>query len=811
LPPWSSYGSRVSRVYGSAGSKVRDLIAQTKIVIFAVFCDSLLYGYQTQCTFRSSLVSYQVGHNHHRQMPQNNDGFQPMEFEPLNDTRPSTGRRRTAGRTDLSTTTLVTRIVIGAVGVVAVVAVAAAVGIRVVSLVSSTGNDTSVWYRGNSPPMAFREEDRIVQLGVAPPDWDPDLPRQSQESTSSLLDPPVRLPDPYGWLRDDDRENSMVLDYLYAENNYTSQRLNHLTPLADELSKELLHYMEETSHSFPILDRSYFYYRRTIEGRPYPEHCRAPRPTCSKDNDDDGDDDTVDVAEYLQKHLSAWDGTPDTPILPEEVVYLDENDLALGFAFFASGDLVVSPSETLMAYTVDTTGNELYYLRIAEISTGRTVFQDETLVLSADLEWGLDDDTLFYSKPDDTQRTYQVYKYTISLRAEELLYEELDVTYWVGFGVTQDKNYLVVEAGSSESSEVYYASLENVRKSTLKSISKRRQQVLYSVEHYEGNWWILSNLNDSDGDLKLWTLPVGQESDNRWTLVPDPSSEFTWLDKIAIENLGVFKNHIVLEGRYEGTKDIWILTMDPGDASKISTIDRVEFKLEQAHTAELASNLEYDTSEIVINFVSMVTPAQQIQIDMLHPNSEDRMVLYEKRVPGYQKALYRCTQIQVPSRDGKTQIPVSLVYQQSTWEKLKERGELVPIHLYAYGAYGSSMDDTFSTTRLPLLDRGMIFAVAHVRGGGEMGRKWYTDGKLLKKHNTFDDFVDVGRYFVDEQWTTTDTLSCEGRSAGGLTMGASLNQAPELFRAAILGVPFVDLVVTMSDASIPLVSRSVVF
>jgi oligopeptidase B len=305
--------------------------------------------------------------------------------------------------------------------------------------------------------------------------------------------------------------------------------------------------------------------------------------------------------------------------------------------------------------------------------------------------------------------------------------------------------------------------------------------------------------------MQLWTLPVGQESDENWTLVQDSPTSFTWLDKIAIEEISVFRYHIVLEGRYEGIKDIWILTVDPDDTSRISNMERVEFPLEQAHTAELAANLDYNTTEIIIDFVSMVTPAQQIQIDLFHPNSDDRLVIYETPVPGYQKDEYQCSRIQVPSRDGQTQIPVSLVYQVSTWTKRNERGEPVPIHLYAYGAYGASMDDHFSTTRLPLLDRGMIFAVAHVRGGGEMGRNWYTDGKLLKKHNTFDDFVDVGRYFVDEHWTTSDTLSCEGRSAGGLTMGASLNQAPDLFRAAILGVPFVDLVVTMSDASIPLV------
>ena len=643
-------------------------------------------------------------------------------------------------------------------------------------------------------PMATRDSEWTVQLGIAPSNWDPDLLRQSQESTIPLIDPPVLLPDPYGWLRDDDRENPAVLDYLSAENNYTAQRLNHLTPLADDLYHELLQYMDETSHSFPILDRNYFYYRRTLDGSPYPQHCRAPTANVGASS-----------GAYLQTHLMAWDGTLDSPILPGEVVYLDENALATGHSFFSIGDLAVSPSENLVAYTVDTTGNELYHLRILDISTGCTVLQDDSLVLSETLVWALDDDTLFYSKPDETQRTYQVYKFSVSSQTEELLYEEPDTTYWVGFGLTSDERYLLVETSSSESSEVFYLTLAEVNAGgVLSSISTRRADVLYTVEHFEGYWWILSNLNDSEGDMQLWTLPVGQESDENWSFVQ--VDEFSWLDKIAIEDISVFQYHIVLEGRYKGIKDIWILTIYPEDASRIGKMERVEFLQEQAHTVDLGIKMAYTATEIIVDFVSMVTPSQQIQINLFHPNSdEERLVLYERRVPGYEKDKYQCTRIPIPSRDGRTQIPVSLVYRVSTWTKLKEHGELVPMHLYAYGAYGDSMDDYFSTTRLALLDRGMIFAVAHVRGGGEMGRKWYMDGKLLKKHNTFDDFVDIGRYFVDEEWTTSDMLSCEGRSAGGLTMGASLNQAPELFRAAILGVPFVDLVVTMSDASIPLV------
>jgi len=650
------------------------------------------------------------------------------------------------------------------------------------------------------PPIAKRMEDNFLQLGVAPSDWDMDVPRQSQESTMPLLDPPVLLPNPYGWLRDDEREDPDVMEYLYAENNYTAFRLDHLSPLTDEIYQELLQYMDETSHSFPVLDRNYFYYQRTKKDLAYPLHCRALRPEMMES-----------PGEYLQTQLAMWDGKADSPILPGEVIYLDENVMAKGESFFSLGSLEVSPSETLLAYTVDTKGNELYQFGVMDIATGETVMKDDFSVLTGDLAWGWDDDTLFFSKPDETQRPYQIYSYSIESQIEQLLFSEPDVTYSVGFGLTMDRRYLLISTSSSESSEMYYVSSEGVSQgSALTPISTRRSNVLYSVEHYKGYWWILSNVNDPDADAQLFTVSVGEEDDDNWTLVQDPwGADVTWLDKIAVESISVFRNHMVIEGRYEGIVDLWIVTTDPDDGSAITKIERVDFPEERAHTTVLGANLDYDTSEVMIAFVSMVSPAQQMQINLFNPNSDDRLTVHQRDIPGYDKDQYGSTRISVPSRDGQTQIPVSLVYRKSTWTKMKDEDQPVPIHLYAYGAYGISMDDSFSSGILPLLHRGMIYAVAHIRGGGDMGRKWYTSGKLLKKENTFNDFVDVGRYLVDESWTTSDLLSCEGRSAGGLTMGASLNQDPSLFRAAILGVPFVDLMATMSDASIPLVRTDV--
>lgn len=668
-----------------------------------------------------------------------------------------------------------------------------------------------------SPPFARRENDHMVQVGIPPPEWDPTLPRQSEESTVPLLDPPRMVPDPYSWLRDDERSNPEILSHLHAENNYTQRRLQHLTPLQEALYGELIQYMDETSHSFPVLDRSFYYYRRTIQGQPYPLHCRAPKRSTAEVDDDA----SFDSGAYLRQHLESWDGQKDTPILPDEVVYMDENVWAGGHDFFSTGSLEVSPSEDLLAYTVDTTGSELYQLRVLRISTGSVVFQGaDDLILTRDAAWGLDDDTLFYSKSDETERSYQVWRRSLSLGKEELLYEERDVTFWVGFSMTMDNKFLLVETASSESTEFYYLDLEQddtavnaSSATTLNCISKRRSQVLYSAEHFRGYWWIWSNINDANGDMELFNVRVGEEDDNSWRRVSYPNEQrpgtseknAPLLQGVAIEDLRAFRHHIVIKGRSSGILGLWILELDEQNPSFVTKVERVEFLEEPAHTAELGPNKEYDATTIIVNYVSMVTPLQQIQLNLYSPNSNGRLVVYAPPTPGYQKNAYGCQRIDVLSRDGKTQIPVSLVYRSSTWAtRLENEGTVVPIHLYAYGAYGDSIDDEFSFTRLPLLDRGMIFAVAHVRGGGEMGRDWYTDGKLFNKHKTFDDFVDVGRYFVAQKWTVPELLSCEGRSAGGLTMGASLNQAPDLFRAAILGVPFVDIIVTMMDASIPL-------
>lgn len=349
--------------------------------------------------------------------------------------------------------------------------------------------------------------------------------------------------------------------------------------------------------------------------------------------------------------------------------------------------------------------------------------------------------------------------------------------------------------------------------------------MLYEVEHGQGQWFIITNVDNSP-NMKLMASPAVENSANEWNLITDAtdSSIFDGTVSKAIDSVTVLDSHLALEGREGGIPRIWLYDLQS------KTNQRLEFS-ESAYDVGLGAHYESDAKSIVASYNSMLTPASSIEIslDGVYGN---RKVLKAKSVPGYDKFLYGCDRIEVLSRDGKTKIPVSIVYEKNTMDKVKA-GEPAPLHLYGYGSYGACMEADFDITRLPLLKRGMIYAVAHIRGGGtlfffisllhfvhernsnpvqtgEMGRQWYEEpngGKYLCKKNTFNDFVDVARNFVnDRKWTTPDKLSCEGRSAGGLLIGAALNQAPELFRCAILGVPFVDVVVTMTDSSIPLTS-----
>mmetsp|Transcript_27427 Transcript_27427/g.60932 ORF Transcript_27427/g.60932 Transcript_27427/m.60932 type:complete len:990 (-) Transcript_27427:1315-4284(-) len=766
------------------------------------------------------------------------------------------------------------------------------------------------------PPVARRCDSSFILAGslasltesdLSAHGIDPTVPRQpgpenddsesSEESSSSnnsnssnsllLLDPPRRLPNPYGWMRSDDRSSREVLDHLRAENDYTAAIMGHVTKsggLRDKLYDELVDGLQETDYTTPSRDGRWWYYRRTYEGKSYGVHCRAPVVDADVADDADADDDACATAttntpgrDGTTVHpIIAWDHTTDgaakTPILPDERIYLDENALADGRDYCATGSVVESPSQDLLAYTVDFSGDEIYELRVRDISaggsggscsgsgtaspsgTGNDIDDDDKEVPSNDhrieglevdgtVVWGSDDTTLYYLRLDAQHRPYQVWRHVIGTDPKEddvMIFEELDDTYWVSIAKSSDRRYLFVDCSSAETSEVHYldltsrtmdggAATEGTCTETsceLQCVAKRRKRVLYEVEHRNGRWLISTNYSNEMGEdgnnkptanFRLMSCEARPDSEDGWVDMKDENEEimFTGDEERALDHVQPFRRHAVAVGREGGIPRVWILRFGgaEGKEEDAQTLDVVNFTRldfpEEAYDVGLGPNYEYTSTELVLSYDSLITPLESILIDMDDPDNVDaRRVLKQKNVPGYDKSLYGCERTTVTARDGSTEIPVSLVYRKDVMEKHTASGRTVPVHLYGYGSYGSNVEADFSSTRLPLLKRGMVYVLAHVRGGGEMGRQWYEEpngAKFLCKKNTFNDFVDVARWLVeDRKLTSPAQLSCEGRSAGGLLIGASVNQAPRLFGVAILGVPFVDVVPTMIDASIPL-------
>lgn len=631
-------------------------------------------------------------------------------------------------------------------------------------------------------PIARRDEDRVILAGKDP---DSKLQRQSESSKERLLDPPAHVPDPYGWMRDEKRENEEVLNHLKAENAFTEQLTEHLAGLRETLYNEMLSSVQETDYSLPRPRQDWVYYTRSFEGKSYTVHCRAPRQASSSS--------------------SEWDMTAESPILEGEEVVLDVNQLAEGKTYCATGHVKTSPSHKLLAYSVDFTGGETCEMHVIDLVSGETIDHDPKLEISGEVVWGKDDSTVFYCKMDEAHRPFQVYKRILGSDVEdELLFEEPDELYWVGIGKSLDGKYMFIETGSKETSEHHYLDLEN-QDAKLECIAKKRSKVLYEVEHRNGSWWIATNV-DQTPNMRLMKAPATPNCEAEWKDVTLANGDklFDGSYERCLDAVETFKTHIVAQGREGGIPRVWIIALNDDD-DQVTGMEMLKFD-EEAHDVGLHGHYEFDTDTIVVSYDSMITPPSSLEISLA--DSSSRKVLKTRAVPGYDKELYACVRTTVKSRDGTTEIPVSMVYRKDLVEENVAFGKPTHTHLYGYGSYGSCVEADFRATRLTLLNRGIIFCIAHVRGGAEMGRQWYEEpngAKYLCKKNTFNDFVDVAKWLIDDRkLTTPDLLSCEGRSAGGLLVGASINQAPELFKMAVLGVPFVDVVPTMIDASIPL-------
>ena len=582
----------------------------------------------------------------------------------------------------------------------------------------------------------------------------------SMETVCSAQTPPVApkvehtevrhgatVVDNYFWLRE--KKNPEVVKYLEAENAYTGEMTKSLQPFADSLYKEMLSHVKQTDLAVPVRRGDYLYYTRTEEGKQYPIQCRR------------------------KGEMQA----------PEEVL-LDLNEMAKGRAFIGLGNLVVSDDQNLLAYTLDFTGFRQYTLQVKDLRTGVTLPDKVERVTS--LEWAADNKTLLMTTEDEvTKRPDTLLRHVLGDSKTFTVYHEPDELYDVELSRTRDRQYLLLLIESKDTSEYRYLSAAEPQK-PLAVFLPRQKKHRYYVEHREKLFYILTN-HDAAGnevkDFEVVTAPVGDVSPKSWTtFVPHrPGS--------LIENFHIFRDFAVVEEISDALNHLRVYNF------KDHTWKEIAFT-EPVYAASPGATPEFTSKTYRYNYQSFVTPPTVYDFDI---ETNKSVLLKQQEVPGgYDPAQYISKRLWATARDG-VKVPLSIVYRKGF-----EQNGKAPLFLYAYGSYGIGMQATFSSSRLALLDRGMPFVIAHIRGGNEMGERWREDGMLMKKKNTFQDFIDSAEYLIKEKYTSSDRLVIEGGSAGGLLMGAVVNMRPDLFKAVHAAVPFVDVMNTMMDASLPL-------
>jgi oligopeptidase B len=550
--------------------------------------------------------------------------------------------------------------------------------------------------------------------------------------------------DNYFWLRN--RANPEVRKYLEAENGYTEAMMKHTEEFQEQLYKELLGRIKETDFSVPEKIDDYYYYTRTEEGKQYPIYCRK------------------------KGSLEA-----------SEEILLDQNVLAVGHNYLEIGIFKVSPNHQLLAFSVDTNGSESYTLYVKDTKTGN-LLEDQIPNTSYSAEWANDNETIFYTVLDQTKRPYKLYRHTLGQnpQADFLLHHETDPAYEVSVSKTKSKEYLLMNLESETTSEVRYLKADRPAED-FKIVHPRQHEMEYSIEHHGEKFFILTN--DNAENFKLMEAPIDDPAKKNWKEVIPHS------DSVKIDGIDVFKNHLVVYERERGLKRIRIGNLTNNE------VHYVDFP-EPVYTFWQTRNPDFDTNLLRFNYTSLVTPRSVFDYNM---DTKTRQLKKQEEVlGGYDPSLYQSERIFAKAEDG-TMIPISLVYKKGM---VKDGNN--PLLLYGYGSYGASSEPTFSSIHLSLSDRGFIYAIAHVRGGGEMGRFWYDQGKLLHKKNTFTDFIACAEHLIAGKYTSRDKLVISGGSAGGLLMGAVTNMRPDLFKVVVAQVPFVDVLNTMLDPSLPL-------
>ena len=564
--------------------------------------------------------------------------------------------------------------------------------------------------------------------------------------------------DEYYWLRDDTRKHPQMLAYLNAENAYTDTVMAPLKPLQARLYDEIVGRIQQDDSSVPYRERGFWYYTRFQTGQDYPIHARRK-------------------------------GSMQAP----EQVLLDVNAMAEAKDYFSVGDFEVSQDNRLLAWAEDDIGRRQYTIRFRNLDTGE-VYPDAIPGVSANLVWADDNCTLFYIENDpDTLLTVRVKQHVLGtpVGSDVLVYEERDDSFYMGIDRSRDDQYICINVESTVSSEMRCALASDPREFIV--LAPRERDVEYQADHLGGRWVIRTNAPDADGtpasNFKLMTAASDARGRGDW---------HDWVahrDDVFIDGFELFDGFTVIAERAQGLERLRLLRADQALADGSEDYVKAD---EPAYSMSLSTNAEHATDWLRYSYTSLTTPNTTYE---LNTRSGERRLLKRDPVLNYDSDQYITERLWATARDG-TRIPVSLVYRKGF-----EKNGHAALLQYAYGSYGLSMDPGFNLPVVSLLDRGMVYAIAHIRGGQEMGRKWYDDGKLLHKRNTFTDFIDVTDFLVAHGYAASDRVAGHGGSAGGLLMGAIANMAPEKYRVLLSQVPFVDVVTTMLDASIPLTTN----
>lgn len=561
--------------------------------------------------------------------------------------------------------------------------------------------------------------------------------------------------DPYYWMKltdeqkekeNPDQQTKDVISYLTDENDYKEKVLSHTSQFQEYLFNEIKGRIKQTDLSVPYKDNGYFYLSRYEEGKEYPIYSRK------KDN-----------------------------LENEEEILLDVNEMSKGYEYYHIGSKKVSTDNRILAFSEDAVSRRIYTIRFKNLETG-DYLEDQITNTSGSMVWANDNKTIFYTVKDHTLRSYKVFKHILGtpITDDIEIYHETQEAFITYLFKTKSKKYIVIGSHSTVSQEYRFVDA-NMPSNDFKIFQTRERDLEYNIDHLGNKWYIRTNKNAKN--FKLMSANEEDTNKENWQEV------IPHREDVLLEGMELFKDYLVLSERIKGITNIRILSWDRQNDHYINFG-------EEAFLMYPGNNLEAETEIFRLEYTSLTTPNTTYDYNM---RTHEKTLLKQQEVVGdFEPQNYASERLYAPSHDGVL-IPISLVYRKET-----TINGTAPLLLYAYGSYGHSMDPYFSSVRLSLLDRGFIFAIAHIRGGEELGRKWYEDGKLLNKKNTFLDFIHCGKYLVDERYADKNELYAMGGSAGGLLMGAVVNMAPEMWKGVIAAVPFVDVITTMLDTSIPL-------